>query len=170
MFTRVVSFSQEGTMSTEFRYGGKECGACGVGAYSPHSPGSFGGGPWTLRPKRLQWLRRFSTKIERRPNITAGFKIAAFLNVVMRFGSIFSISVTPAQAGAQLSTILEWRKVDSRLRGNDELGERRSKPMNHSQALSLTAIYHSPLSICGLEAMAGTSPPFFLHQMKAGST
>jgi hypothetical protein len=40
---------------------------------------SFGGGPWVLRPKRLQWLKLFdfSLKSQNRPNITDGFKIAA---------------------------------------------------------------------------------------------
>jgi hypothetical protein len=40
---------------------------------------SFGGGPWTLRSKRLQWLKRFdfSMKSQNRYNITDGFKIAA---------------------------------------------------------------------------------------------
>jgi hypothetical protein len=43
---------------------------------------SFGGGPWVLRPKRLQWLKRFdfSMKSQNRPNITDGFKIAALLH------------------------------------------------------------------------------------------
>ena len=36
--------------------------------YASRTSGSFGGGPWTLRPKRLQWLT----------NITTGFEIAAF--------------------------------------------------------------------------------------------
>ena len=54
-------------MSTEFLYREKDGGACGLEPYSLHVPGSFGGGPWTLRPKRLQWLT----------NITTGFKIAA---------------------------------------------------------------------------------------------
>ena len=58
---------------------------------------SFGGGPWVLRPKRLQWLT----------NITAEFKIAAF----------------------------------------------------RSQVSSLLALITPSLSICGLEALAGTSPP-----------
>jgi len=56
-------------MSTEFLYREKDGGACGWEAYSLFTPGSFGGGPWTLRPKRLQWLNH---------TITTGFKIAAF--------------------------------------------------------------------------------------------
>ena len=55
-------------MSTEFLYREKDGGACGLETYSLQVPGSFGGGPWALRPKRLQWLT----------NITTGFKIAAF--------------------------------------------------------------------------------------------
>ncbi len=58
---------------------------------------SFGGGPWALGPKRLQWLT----------NITDGFKIAAFL----------------------------------------------------SCASSLMAHHTTHLCNCGLEALAGTSPP-----------
>jgi hypothetical protein len=56
-------------MSTEFLYREKDGGACGWEAYSLFTPGSFGGGPWALRPKRLQWLNH---------TITTGFKIAAF--------------------------------------------------------------------------------------------
>ena len=60
-------------MSTEFLYREKDGGACGLETYSLQVPGSFGGGPWALRPKRLQWLT----------NITAGFKIAALCQVHM---------------------------------------------------------------------------------------
>jgi hypothetical protein len=60
-------------MSTEFLYREEDGGACGLEPYSLHVPGSSGGGPWTLRPKRLQWLT----------NITTGFKIAAFPNCVV---------------------------------------------------------------------------------------
>ncbi len=43
---------------------------------------SFAGGPWALRSKRLQWLKRFgfSLKSQNRPNITVEFKIAALLH------------------------------------------------------------------------------------------
>ncbi len=54
-------------MSTAFRYCGLEGGACGLRVCAPFALGSFGGGPWALRLKRLQWLT----------NITDGFKIAA---------------------------------------------------------------------------------------------
>ncbi len=54
-------------MSTAFRYCGLDGGACGRGVCAPFALGSFGGGPWALRPQRLQWLT----------NITAEFKIAA---------------------------------------------------------------------------------------------
>ncbi len=42
---------------------------------------SFGGGPWTIGFKRLQWLKRFdfSMKSQNRPNINVEFKIAALL-------------------------------------------------------------------------------------------
>ena len=56
-------------MSTEFLYREKDGGACGLEIYSLHVLGSSGGGPWALRPKRLQWLNH---------TITTGFKIAAF--------------------------------------------------------------------------------------------
>ena len=55
-------------MSRTFRYCGLEGSVCGWGSNVPLILGSFVGGPWALRPKRLQWLI----------NITAGFKIAAF--------------------------------------------------------------------------------------------
>ncbi len=77
-----------------------------VGLNAPLTFGSFGGGPWALRPKRLQWLT----------NITAGFEIAAFRKSV----------------------------------------------------LSLMALYNSTLSICGLEAVAGTSPPSSFRQFSQG--
>jgi hypothetical protein len=67
---------------------------------------SFGGGPWVLRPKRLQWLT----------NITDGFKIAAFL----------------------------------------------------SCASSLMALHTTQLCNCGLEALAGTSPPFLFFKLTHG--
>ncbi len=43
---------------------------------------SFGSGPWALRPKRLQWLKRFDfpMKGQNRLNITVEFKIAALLH------------------------------------------------------------------------------------------
>ena len=56
-------------MCTAFPYGrsrGRRLQA--GGPYAPSESGSFAGGPWALRPKRLQWLT----------NITSGFKIAAF--------------------------------------------------------------------------------------------
>ena len=157
-------------MCIEFSHREKDCGACGMESDSLHASGSFGGGPWALRPKRLQWLKRISTKSEKRHNITAGFKIAAFLNVFLGCVASFLHAVTPAKAEAQLSTVFGWRKLDSRLRGNDKQEGWGAKPMKHSQALSLTANYHFTISICGLEAMAGTSPPFFFARWKVGFT
>ena len=131
-----------------------------AGSYAPSASGSSGVGPWTLRPKRLQWLNH---------TITTGFKIAAFregqpsgwsCSVSRLFPSI----VTPAKAGARLSCALEREKRDpgpSRDDGQRE-GLWRNMKAIHAKALSLSAIYNSTLSICGLEAMAGTSPPLSL--------
>ena len=93
-------------MSTEFLYREKDGGACGLETYSLQAPGSFGGGPWALRPKRLQWLT----------NITTGFKIAAFpsgLRPILFFqnsdpgqslaGAFPSILTLPSESGARLS-------------------------------------------------------------------
>ena len=93
-------------MSTEFLYREKDGGACGLEPYSLHVPGSSGGGPWALRPKRLQWLT----------NITTGFKIAAFpsgLRPIFFFqnsdpgqslaGAFPSILTLPCESGARLS-------------------------------------------------------------------
>jgi hypothetical protein len=73
---------------------------------APNTSESFGGGPWALRPKRLQWLT----------NITDEFKIAAFL----------------------------------------------------SCASSLMALHTTQLCNCGLEALAGTSPPFLFFKLTHG--
>ncbi len=68
-------------MCTAFPYGRsreRRLQAEGINALSEF--GSFGSGPWALRPKRLQWLKRFdfSKRSQNRPNIRAEFKIAAF--------------------------------------------------------------------------------------------
>jgi len=104
------SFSQEGTMSTEFLYREKDGGACGLEIYSLHVLGSSGGGPWALRPKRLQWLNH---------TITTGFKIAAFpkwfwqmLAVALQLLSI----VIPAKAGI---CVFFPENRDVRFRGHD---------------------------------------------------
>ena len=94
-------------MSTEFLYREKDGGACGWEAYSLFTPGSYGGGPWTLRPKRLQWLNH---------TITTGFKIAAFPSGLRPIfflqnsdlgqslaGAFPSILTLPCQSGARLS-------------------------------------------------------------------
>jgi hypothetical protein len=85
--------------------------------------GSFGSGPWALRPKRLQWLT----------NITAEFKIAAFFQRHMH------LSEKKHFSGACVS------QVSSRM-----------------------ALYHTSLSICGLEAVAGTFPPFLFFKLTHG--
>ncbi len=84
-------------MSTAFRYCGLEGGACGFEGYAPFALGSFGGGPWALRLKRLQWLKRFgfSMKSQNRPNITDGFKIAALS--LRGFKLFFLKSIFPRQ-------------------------------------------------------------------------
>ena len=96
-------------MSTEFLYREKDGGACGLETYSLQAPGSFGGGPWTLRPKRLQWLT----------NITTGFKIAAFRKrvwqVLVLASQLLSI-VFPAKAGI---CVFFNENRDARLRGHD---------------------------------------------------
>ena len=50
------SFSQEGTMCTEFHYREKDCSSCEMKPYSLLSPGGFMSGPRAIRLERLQWL------------------------------------------------------------------------------------------------------------------
>ena len=94
-----------------------------VGLNAPFTFGSFGGGPWALRPKRFQWLT----------NITAEFKIAAFSKRHMH------LSEKKHFSGACVSC-----------------------------ASSLMASITTSLSICGLEAVAGTSPPSSFRQFSRG--
>ena len=139
---------KEGTMCTAFSY-------CrfhqqrlrGFGTYAPKSSGSFGFGPWALRPKRLQWLT----------NIGTGFKIAAFpvLPVVRDFSLP---TVMPAQAGIQLLPRQTRRKLDPGLPRGDGVKRGRAAPSNISRALP-QFFFHLRILI-GRKAMAETSPPF----------
>jgi hypothetical protein len=99
----------------EFSHSEKDGGACGLEPYSLHTPGSFGGGPWALRPKRLQWLNH---------TITTGFKIAAFRKWVWQILvlalQLLSI-VLPAKAGI---CVFFSENRDARFRGHD--GEKES--------------------------------------------
>ena len=146
----------------------------GFGTYAPNLPGSSGVGPWTIRPKRLQWLNH---------TITTGFKIAAFQEGQpsgwsCSVSKLFPSIVTPAPAfagagsgsGAQLSCALKCEKRDPGLRRDD--GQRGDRWQNvkaiHAKASSLSANYNSTLSICGLEASGGRSPPFSSFQLLHG--
>ena len=77
--------------------------------YASRTSGSFSGGPWALRPKRLQWLT----------NITTGFKIAAFRKWVWQMlvlaPQLLSI-VIPVKAGI---CVFFNENRDARLRGHD---------------------------------------------------
>ena len=141
---------KEGTMCTAFSY-------CrihqqrlrGFGTYAPESSGSFGFGPWALRPKRLQWLT----------NIGTGFKIAAFpvLSVV---GDLSPITVMPAQAGIQLSHGKTWKKLDPGLRRGDGNKGVSLKASNTSRALP--QIFFTEFW-SGAKLRQKHSPPFFHH-------
>ena len=50
-------------MSTASEHCGSVSSACGWGCNAPTIPGSRGLTPWTLRPKRLQWLNNLSGKL-----------------------------------------------------------------------------------------------------------
>ena len=116
---------KEGTMCTAFSY-------CrfhqqrlrGFGTYAPKSSGSFGFGPWALRPKRLQWLT----------NIGTGFKIAAF-RVLLMFRVSTMTAVNPAQAGVQLRSGFSERKQDASFRWHDGMKGGNSHSKNTSRAL-----------------------------------
>ena len=71
--------------------------------------GSSAGGPWALRPKRLQWLT----------NISSGFKIAAF-RWFPAIPNSFHHIVTPAKAGTPLYYRLQGPKRGASLRWHDE--------------------------------------------------
>ena len=145
---------KEGTMCTAFSY-------CRVhqqrlraaGSYAPSASGSSGVGPWTLRPKRLQWLT----------NINIGFKIAAFFKCWVGFGAPVPASSFPRK---RESMFLRREEMPAFAGMTAQGVVRADQTTRISQALSLSAISHSTLSICGLEAMAGTSPPFSLTPLR----
>ena len=129
-----------------------------LGFNAPHILGSFGSGPWALRPKRLQWLS----------NIRAGFKIAAF-PVLMVVRSHSLSTVMPAQAGTLLLSDRTGSKLGpghslprATTRGRGD-GNRdcHLKARNMSRALPHFFFYLRIL--IGRRAMAETSPPFFHH-------
>jgi hypothetical protein len=125
--------------------------------YAAAASGGFGSGPWVLRPKRLQWLT----------NIRAGFKIAAFF-VVEPAAALAHRSVTPAKAGAGLSIAPACEKPNPGLRRDDGVRVISRKEFNHMRPASRhTAIFQHSISICGHEARAGTSPPFFTLRPRA---
>jgi hypothetical protein len=146
-----IGTGKEGTMCTAFSYCRFQKQRLRVlGVYAPIILGSFGSGPWALRPKRLQWLT----------NIRAGFKIAAF-PVLMVFDARTPNSVTPAQAGAQLSSCSTTDKLDASLRWHDGVKCGEQSGSNMSRALPHFSFYLRIL--IGRRAMAETSPPFFHH-------
>ena len=140
-------------MSTTFRYCGSEGSACRRGSYVPPASGSFVGGPWAIRPKRLQWLT----------NITAGFKIAAFpmLMVVRGFSHT---AVMPAQAGIPLCLVKTGRKLGPGLRRGDGKFGRFQSNLRQSRALPQFSFYLRIL--IGRKAMAETSPPFLFQHSR----
>jgi hypothetical protein len=122
-----------------------------AGAFAAFDLGSSVSGPWALRPKRLQWLT----------NITAGFKIAAF-PVLMARDVFTPISVTPAQAGAQLSSCSATDKLDASLRWHDGIKCGDQRGSNTSRALP-QFFFHLRILI-GRRATAETVPPIFLNR------
>jgi hypothetical protein len=144
-----IGTEKEGTMCTAFSYCRfQKQRLQGFGSNAPRSSGSFGFGPWPLRPKRLQWLS----------NIRAGFKIAAF-PVLMVVRSHSLSTVMPAQAGTQLCPRKTGRKLGPGLRRGDGKRDCHLKVRNTSRALPQFS-YHLRILI-GRKAMAETSPPFF---------
>jgi len=97
-------------MSTEFLYREKDGGACGLEIYSLHVPGSSGGGPWTLRPKRLQWLNH---------TITTGFKIAAVRKWVWQMLVLASQLLSTVIAAKAGIWVFFNENRDARLCGHD---------------------------------------------------
>jgi len=95
-----------------------------LGVYAPTILGSFGFGPWALRPKRLQWLT----------NIGTGFKTAAF-PVLLMFRVSTMTAVNPAQAGVQLRSGFSERKRDASLRWHDGMKGGNGHSKNTSRAL-----------------------------------
>ena len=130
-----------------------------AGGIAPTDLGSSVSGPWALRPKRLQWLS----------NIRAGFKIAAF-PVLKVFESLTPDTVTPAQAGAQLSSCFKTGKLDAsrRLSRASTRGWHDGRTcsdenfINTSRALP-QFFFHLRILI-GRKAMAETVPPIFSNQ------
>jgi hypothetical protein len=157
-YTPCIGTGKEGTMCTAFSYcRSQKQRLRGFGINAPRPSGSFGSGPWAIRPKRLQWLS----------NIRAGFKIAAF-PVLMVVGNHSLSTVMPAQACTQLLSRKTGRKLGhghslpratTRGRGDgveNEIGTN----FNTSRALPHFS-YHLRILI-GRKAMAETSPPFFI--------
>ena len=124
----------------------------GFGTYAPKSSGSFGFGPWALRPKRLQWLT----------NIGTGFKIAAF--PVLPLVRDYSLpTIMPAQAGIQLFPNKTGRKLDPGLRRSD--GKKMGTWMTVGNRRALPHFFFHPRILIGRKARAETSPPFLPREV-----
>ena len=136
------------------------------GNYAPGFSESFGQIPWALGPERqsrqnfLGQPRLYQSHAEAK---IAAFPVSETLRCETTSHSSFSSSF-PRRRESVLN-------AGSRFRGSD--GERRSvvnqsfKMLCSAKALSHRATKSTPIRTYGLEAGAGTSPPFFLQQQRA---
>ena len=137
-----------------------------LGNYAPGFSESFGQTPRALRPE-CQWRQNRLGQL-RRVQSHAEAKIAAF--------SVFKLIGCLTTSHSSYSSSFPRKResnfmMDSRFRGSNEvrrsfLNQILTKPYS-SKALSHRATLLHPLSTYGLEARAGTSPPFFLQQQRA---
>ena len=145
-----IGTGKEGTMCTAFSYCRFQKQRLRVlGGYAPTILGSFGSGPWAIRPKRLQWLT----------NIRAGFKIAAFpvFGCRPRILRLISHGRHPGESRGPFRT-LKWIPAFA---GMTALGEWTA---TLGTILASRALPHfsQPLRILiGRKARTETSPPFY---------
>ena len=131
-------------------------------SYAIIIPGSSPTTPWALRPERLQWFMRpnpwfgFGKRGQGVAQITAFFGFGCFLTPFSLF------TVTPAQAGAQLP-FGNRRKLDSRLRGNDDRGVIAVKRLNTPNHAGALASFSTLKRLIWLKALAGTYPSTFFR-------
>ena len=121
----------------------------GFGTYASKSSGSFGSGPWALRPKRLQWLT----------NIRAGFKIAAFpvFGCRPRILRLISHGRHPGESRGPFRTS-KWIPAFA---GMTALGEWAANLSIILASRALPHFFYHLRILIGREARAETSPPFF---------
>ena len=124
------------------------------GSYAPNASGGSGSGPQALRPARLQWLS----------NISSGSQIAASSRCA---GSLIlrACSFNTRHPGGSRGSFRTSKGVPAFAGMTSEGRMMRSfKGFRINRALSLTT-QNPTTSICGLEAWAGNSPPFFFSPL-----